>query len=112
MATNWRRTAGNRSGSPSSSAAADTNATLVDEAAGLLALNPSLGSTGCGVGTDAFGSPRAAEAAIPPLNTAVGRTPKNAGCQSTRSASLPGSTDPTSRSIPCATAGQIVYLAT
>ncbi len=49
------------------------------------------GSTGCGVGIDALASPIAAQATIPPLSTACGRTPKNAGSQSTRSASLPGS---------------------
>ena len=49
---------------------------------------------------------------MPPLTTTLGRTPKNAGSQSTRSASLPVSTEPTSWSSPCAMAGQIVYLAT
>ena len=48
----------------------------------------------------------------PPLITTCGRTPKNAGSHSTRSASLPGSTEPISPSRPCAIAGQIVYLAT
>ena len=69
-------------------------------------------STGCGVGIDALGSPIGAQAIAPPLITSCGRTPKNAGSHSTRSASLPTSTEPTSPSIPCATAGQIVYLAT
>ena len=70
------------------------------------------GSTGWGVGMEALASPMAAHAIIPPLITAWGRTPKNAGSHSTRSASLPTSTDPISASSPWATAGQIVYLAT
>src|SRR4051794_17671056 len=49
---------------------------------------------------------------MPPLSTTCGRTPNVFGSHSTRSASLPGSTDPTSPSMPWATAGQIVYLAT
>ncbi len=48
----------------------------------------------------------------PPLMTRLGRTPKKAGSQSTRSASFPTSTDPTWASMPCATAGLIVYFAT
>ena len=48
----------------------------------------------------------------PPFSTTWGRTPKNRGSHSTRSASLPTSTEPTSPSRPWATAGQIVYLAT
>lgn len=39
-------------------------------------------------------------------------TPKKAGVHSTRSASLPGSTEPISWSRPCATAGLRVYFAT
>ena len=93
-------------------AASETKATLVLAAAGLWALKPSRGRTGCGVGMEAFGSPREAIAAMPPLNTAVGRTPNSAGCHNTKSAILPGAIDPTSCSRPCATAGQIVYLAT
>ena len=53
-----------------------------------------------------------AQAIIPPLSTTCGRTPKNAGSHSTRSASLPTSTEPTSPSRPWVIAGQIVYLAT
>ena len=68
--------------------------------------------TGCGVGMDAFASPIAAHAANPPFSTMCGRTPKNFGSHSTRSASLPTSTEPTSSSMPCAMAGLIVYLAT
>jgi hypothetical protein len=49
---------------------------------------------------------------VPPFTTTCGRTPKKRGSHSTRSASFPTSTEPTSPSIPCATAGQIVYLAT
>ena len=55
------------------------------------------GSTGCGVGIDALASPICAHAIIPPFTTTCGRTPKNAGSHSTRSASLPTSTEPTSR---------------
>ena len=68
-------------------------------------------STGCGVGIDAFGSPIAAYTIAPPLITTSGRQPKNFGSHRTRSASLPGSTDPTSWSMPWAMAGLIVYLA-
>ena len=53
-------------------------------------------STGCGVGIEAFGSPSAAHTMAPPLITSSGRTPKKRGSHSTRSASLPGSTEPTS----------------
>src|SRR5438105_1466692 len=48
----------------------------------------------------------------PPLMTSSGRAPKSAGRQSTRSASLPTSTEPTSCAIPCESAGLIVYFAT
>ena len=54
----------------------------------------------------------AAHAIRPPFTTSSGLTPKNAGFQSTRSASLPGSTEPTCSAIPFAIAGLIVYLAT
>jgi len=54
----------------------------------------------------------AAAAIVPPLRMSDGLTPKNAGFHSTRSASLPGSTDPTTSLIPCAIAGLIVYFAT
>ena len=47
----------------------------------------------------------------PPLITISGLTPKNAGFHSTRSASLPTSTDPTSCAMPCVMAGLIVYFA-
>jgi hypothetical protein len=70
------------------------------------------GSCGCGVGMEAFASPMFAQAITPAFSTTCGRTPKKAGSHSTRSASLPGSTDPTSPSSPCVTAGPIVYLAT
>jgi len=46
------------------------------------------------------------------LATIEANTPKNAGWYSTRSASFPTSTEPTSPSNPCAVAGQIVYFAT
>ena len=45
---------------------------------------------GCGVGSEAFGSPMFAQTIIPPLMTIFGFAPKNAGSQSTRSAILPG----------------------
>ena len=54
------------------------------------------GSTGCGVGIDALASPIAPHAITPPLTTTCGRTPKNRGSYSTRSASLPGSIEPIS----------------
>src|SRR5207245_772962 len=60
---------------------------------------------------DAFGAPIAAQAMRPPLTTSSGLTPKNAGFQSTRSASLPASTDPSCWARPCAMAGLIVYFA-
>jgi hypothetical protein len=66
---------------------------------------------GCGVGIEAFGSPIGAAAITPPLMTMSGFTPKNAGDQRTRSASLPASIDPMWRETPCAIAGLIVYLA-
>ena len=69
-------------------------------------------STGWGVGIEALGSPSAPHTRAPPLMTTCGRIPKNRGSQSTRSASLPGSTEPTSWAMPCAIAGLIVYLAT
>ncbi|MNR25159.1 hypothetical protein D3C85_1422910 [compost metagenome] len=52
-----------------------------------------------------------AMAIIPPLITSAGLTPKNAGAQSTRSASLPASTEPTSWAMPWVSAGLMVYLA-
>ena len=42
---------------------------------------------------------------MPPLMMSSGFTPKNAGCQSTMSASFPGSMDP----ISCATPWAIAY---
>ena len=67
--------------------------------------------TGCGVGIDALASPICAHAMKPPFSTSSGFAPKNAGRHSTRSASLPGSMEPTSCASPCAMAGLIVYLA-
>jgi hypothetical protein len=54
----------------------------------------------------------AAQAMSPPFKTISGLTPKKAGFHSTRSASLPTSTDPTSWARPWAMAGFIVYFAT
>ena len=59
----------------------------------------------------AFGSPMGAAAMLPALRTRSGLTPKNAGDHTTRSASLPGSIEPTCWEIPCAIAGLMVYLA-
>src|SRR6266700_8074374 len=69
-------------------------------------------NTGCGVGMLAFGSPICAHAIIPPLMTISGLAPKKAGFHSTRSASLPTSTEPTRWDMPWARAGLIVYLET
>ncbi|CPN02477.1 Uncharacterised protein [Bordetella pertussis] len=49
--------------------------------------------------------------AMPLLSTMLTLTPKKAGFHSTRSASLPTSTEPTRCAMPCATAGLMVYLA-
>src|SRR5690242_6952652 len=46
--------------------------------------------TGCGVGIEALASPIRLQAMKPPLMIISGLTPKKAGRQSTRSASLPG----------------------
>src|SRR5271155_4095593 len=67
--------------------------------------------TGCGVGIDALGSPIGAAPIEPPLMMHSGLTPKNAGDHSTRSASLPFSTEPISFETPWAIAGLMVYLA-
>ena len=60
---------------------------------------------------EALGSPIAAAAIMPPLITRLGLTPKKAGRHSTRSASLPGSIEPTSCAMPWVIAGLMVYLA-
>ena len=65
----------------------------------------------CGVGIEALGSPIGAAAIAPPLTTRSGLMPKKAGDHSTRSASLPASTEPTWRDTPWAIAGLMVYLA-
>ncbi len=67
---------------------------------------------GCGVGMEALGSPMFAQAMKPPLRMVSGFTPKKAGFQMTRSASLPTSMLPTSWAMPCVMAGLIVYLET
>src|ERR1700740_2607340 len=61
--------------------------------------------TGCGVGIEAFGSPMGAATIEPPLTMQSGLTPKKAGDHSTRSASLPFSTEPTRLETPCARGG-------
>src|SRR5690349_413924 len=101
-----------RSPRRASIAAGATNATDVWAGTAPYAPNIGRGSIGCGVGIEALASPICADAIMPPLITRAGRTPKNAGSQSTRSASLPGSTEPICWAMPWATAGQIVYLAT
>ena len=98
-------------GMPASIEACETKVT--EDTASAPPKAPNIGRkwTGCGVGIDAFGSPIAAIAIMPPLTIRYGLTPKNAGFQSTRSASLPGSIEPTSSAMPWAMAGLIVYLA-
>src|SRR5690606_3649235 len=93
-------------------ASAETKCRDVAAAAAGAAPNMGRGSTGWGVGIEALASPIWAQATMPPLSTSAGFTAKKAGSQSTRSASLPGSTEPSSAPRPWATAGQIVYLAT
>src|SRR5579859_7752023 len=92
--------------------ACDTNVTAVD--CGAAPNDPNIGrySTGCGVGMEALASPITLQAMNPPLTIISGFTPKKAGFQSTRSASLPGSMDPTCAAMPCVMAGLMVYLAT
>src|SRR6201984_1424188 len=63
--------------------------------------------TGCGCGIEALGSPMGAATIEPPLMMHSGLTPKKAGDHSTRSASLPFSTEPISFDTPCAIAGVI-----
>src|SRR5512132_4337666 len=48
---------------------------------------------------------------LPAFSTRSGLTPKNIGFHSTRSASLPFSTEPTCAARPCVSAGLMVYLA-
>ena len=52
------------------------------------------------VGIEAFGSPITLQAIRPPLTIIFGLAPKNAIGQSTMSASLPGSSEPTSWAMP------------
>src|SRR5579871_1335954 len=97
---------------PASSDACDAKVADVDAVAP--PKDPNIGrySTGCGVGMEALASPITLQAMNPPLITISGFTPNMAGFQSTRSASLPGSIDPTSWAMPWVTAGLMVYLAT
>src|SRR5207237_452299 len=99
------------SGTPVSIAACDVKLTHDTASADPYAPNIGRKWTGCGVGIDALGSPIAAIAIIPPLITSDGLTPKKAGFQRRRSASLPRSIEPTSCAMPCVIAGLIVYLA-
>src|SRR5580658_1676596 len=102
----------NRSSIPAASDARDTN--VNDVAAGAPPNDPNIGrySTGWGVGMDAFASPITLHAMNPPLTIISGFTPNMDGFHNTRSASLPGSIEPTSCEIPCVIAGLMVYLAT
>src|SRR3954469_6648263 len=97
--------------SPAATAAFDENTT--EDAGRDLPNAANIGwyCTGCGVGIEALGSPMGAATIEPPLMIQSGLTPKKAGDHSTRSASLPFSTDPISFDTPCAIAGLIVYLA-
>ena len=97
---------------PERAASGDTNVIELRAARRPPPANIGAPKTGWGVGIDAFGSPIGAHAIAPPLITRRGRIAKNAGSHSTRSASLPTSTEPTCASMPCVTAGQIVYFAT
>jgi len=58
---------------------------------------PNIGRKYCGwgVGIEAFGSPMTAAAMVPHFRIMSGFTPKKAGVHTTRSASLPTSTEPT-----------------
>jgi hypothetical protein len=62
--------------------------------------------------TDALTSPISDQLIIPPLITSLGLAPKNAGSQRTRSASLPGVTEPIRCAVPDVMAGLIVIFAT
>src|ERR1700686_143788 len=97
--------------SPEATAAFDENTT--EEAVSDLPKAANIGwqCTGCGVGIEALGSPMGAATIEPPLMMQSGLTPKNAGDHSTRSASLPFSTEPISFETACAIAGLMVYLA-
>src|SRR5262245_64510940 len=68
-----------RAGTPSTSAACETNVTDVDATAP--PNDPNIGRyrTGCGVGMDALGSPIAAVAIKPPFHTSSDLTTKKAG---------------------------------
>src|SRR5262249_3711848 len=95
-----------------SMAAFETNVNAVSSRARPNEPNMGQYRTGCGVGIDAFGSPIALQAMKPPFTIISGLTPKKAGFHKTRSASLPGSIEPTCAEIPWVIAGLIVYLAT
>src|ERR1700746_1817884 len=98
--------------SPDATAAFEENTT--EEAVSDLPKAAKIGweCTGGGVGIEAWGPPMGAATIEPPLMMQSGLTPKNAGDHSTRSASLPFSTEPISFDTPCAIAGLMVYLAT
>mmetsp|Transcript_39931 Transcript_39931/g.118454 ORF Transcript_39931/g.118454 Transcript_39931/m.118454 type:complete len:262 (+) Transcript_39931:516-1301(+) len=100
-----------RAPTPAACAAPDTKASEVPPTAPGCAPNIGRITTGCGVGMEAFGSPICAHAMVPPLMTISGFAPNSAGFHTTRSASMPGCTEPTACAIPWARAGLIVYFA-
>src|SRR5258708_1054879 len=95
----------NLSAIPPSKEAFETKVAAVDAVAP--PNDPNIGPQipGWGVGMDALASPITLQAMKPPLITISGFTPNMDGLQRTRSASLPGSIDPTSCAMPCVTAG-------
>src|SRR5215468_8066502 len=97
---------------PASWALLETKLSDVDAVAPPNDANIGRYNTGCGVGIDALASPITLHAMNPPFTIISGLTPNIEGFHSTRSASLPGSIEPTSPAIPCVIAGLMVYLAT
>src|ERR1700756_2279240 len=97
---------------PAARAALERNVMLVASGAQPKAPNIGRYRTGWGVGIEEPGSPIAFQAIKPPLMIISGFTPKNAGFQRTRSASLPDSMEPTSPDTPGVIAGLMVYFAT
>src|SRR5580698_7909574 len=97
---------------PRSYAARETNVTHVLDRAEPYAPNIGRYIVGCGVGSEALGSPILAQLIIPPLITILGFAPKKARSHNTKSASLPGEIEPRTCPTPCVTAGLIVNFAT
>src|SRR5437762_502067 len=88
------------SGNSSSRATFERNVRLVGAVAAPNEPNIGRYKTGCGVGIDAFASPIRLHEIKPPLTIISGFTPKKAGRHKTRSATLPGSIEPTCCAIP------------